>query len=154
MINTLVIAGQLERVHISDSKRGADPSASIFLRYGDDRTFSGGAVEFIHATLIRVPPYRLKAIRDRLKEGAFVHVIGHVQGVFKNQAGQGILDTELVADRIDFVDGMNSVRNVYKKGHGRKPAAGAGAEKDGSISDDEQVEGGQDGVPAESAEIA
>jgi hypothetical protein len=124
MINTLVMVGVIERVHVSESKKG-NASGSILLRYGDDRNYSGGAVEFINGVLIRIPPYRLNAIRDRLKEGSFVHVVGHVQGVLKQQAGQGIIDVELVADRIDFVQGLNSVRNAYQKGRG-KPGNGKG----------------------------
>ena len=118
MINTLVMVGVIERVHISDSKKKDKATAALVVRYGDDRNQSGGAVEFINAALIRIPPYRLPAFRDRLKEGAFVHIVGHIQGVFKHQAGQGVLDTELVADRIDFVQGLNTVRGAYRKGRG------------------------------------
>ncbi len=118
MINTLVMVGVIERVHISDPKKKDKASAALVVRYGDDRNQSGGAVEFVNAALIRIPPYRLPAFRDRLKEGAFVHIVGHIQGVFKHQAGQGVLDTELVADRIDFVQGLNTVRNAFRRGRG------------------------------------
>lgn len=132
MINTLVMVGVIERVHISDSKKKDKATAALVVRYGDDRNQSGGAVEFINAALIRIPPYRLPAFRDRLKEGAFVHIVGHIQGVFKHQAGQGVLDTELVADRIDFVQGLNTVRSAYRKGRGTSAHAdgAGGAEHD------------------------
>ncbi|MHB1539715.1 MAG: single stranded DNA-binding domain-containing protein [Steroidobacteraceae bacterium] len=127
MINTLVLVGVIDRVHISEGKTKDKASGAIVLRYGDDRNQSGGAVEFINAALVRIPPYRLPAVRDRLQPGAFVHLIGHIQGLFKHQAGQGVLDTELVADRIDFVQGLNSVHNAYRKGRGTPPR-GNGAE--------------------------
>lgn len=136
MINTLVMVGVIERVHISDSKKKDKATAAIMVRYGDDRNQSGGAVEFINAALIRIPPYRLPAFRDRLKEGAFVHIVGHIQGVFKHQAGQGVLDTELVADRIDFVQGLNTVRSAYRKGRGTPSHANGADGADGAEHED------------------
>ncbi|MDE2343600.1 MAG: hypothetical protein KGL63_09470 [Betaproteobacteria bacterium] len=128
MINTFLMVGVLERVHISEPRKKDKASGAIVVRYGDDRNQSGGQVEFLNAALIRIPPYRLPAIRDRLREGAFVHVVGHIQGVYKHQAGQGVLDTELVADRVDFVQGLNSVRGAYRKGTGPHPHADEGGE--------------------------
>ena len=128
MINTFLMVGVLERVHISEPRKKDKASGAIVVRYGDDRNQSGGQVEFLNAALIRIPPYRLPAIRDRLREGAFVHVVGHIQGVYKHQAGQGVLDIELVADRVDFVTGLNSVRNAYRKGHGPHPNVDDGEE--------------------------
>ena len=144
MINTLVMVGVIERVHISDSKKKDKATAAIMVRYGDDRNQSGGAVEFINAALIRIPPYRLPAFRDRLKEGAFVHIVGHIQGVFKHQAGQGVLDTELVADRIDFVQGLNTVRSAYRRDRGTTSHANRadGAEREGPSGHD--TEGADD----------
>ena len=141
MINTFLMVGVLERVHISEGRKKDKATAAIVVRYGDDRNQSGGQVEFLNAALIRIPPYRLPPVRDRLREGAFVHVVGHIQGVFKHQAGQGVLDTELVADRVDFVTGLNSVRNAYRKGHGPHPE---GEDGDGSTS-------GESAAPGESA---
>ena len=121
MINTFLMVGVLERVHIAEGRKKDKATAAIVVRYGDDRNQSGGQVEFLNAALIRIPPYRLPPVRDRLREGAFVHVVGHIQGVYKHQAGQGVLDIELVADRVDFVAGLNSVRSAYRKGHGPHP---------------------------------
>jgi len=127
MINTLVMVGVIERVHISESKRKDKTTAAIVVRYGDDRNQTGAAVEFLNAALLRIPPYRLPVLRDRLQKGAFVHVIGHIQGVYKHQAGQGVLDTELVVDRIDFMQGLNTVRSEYRRGRGT-PARANGAD--------------------------
>lgn len=148
MINTLVMVGLIERVHISEAKRKDKATAAIVVRYGDDRNQSGGAVEFINAALIRIPPYRLPAFRDRLKAGAFVHIVGHIQGVFKHQAGQGVLDTELVADRIDFIQGLNTVRSAYRKGRETSEQAN-GAESSGH----DEGHGGEAGDDARADEI-
>lgn len=138
MINTFLMVGVLERVHISEGRKKDKATAAIVVRYGDDRNQSGGQVEFLNAALIRIPPYRLPPVRDRLREGAFVHVVGHIQGVFKHQAGQGVLDTELVADRVDFVTGLNSVRNAYRKGHGPHPN---GDESEGAAPSESPAQG-------------
>jgi hypothetical protein len=151
MINTLVMVGMIERVHISESKKKDKTSATIMVRYGDDRNQTGSAVEFINAALLRVPPFRLPSIRDRLKEGAFVHVIGHIQGMFKHQAGQGVLDAELVVDRIDFVQGLNTVHSAYPKGRGTPPHAnGAAADRQEGSADETGAQAILEGVdPAE-----
>ena len=150
MINTFLMVGVLERVHISEGRKKDKATAAIVVRYGDDRNQSGGQVEFLNAALIRIPPYRLPPVRDRLREGAFVHVVGHIQGVFKHQAGQGVLDTELVADRVDFVTGLNTVRNAYRKGHGPHPN---GDEGDGSPSGESPAPGESVGHEADADSI-
>lgn len=164
MINTFVMVGVIHQVHISESKRKDKTTAAVLLRYGDDRNQSGMAVEFINAALMRIPPYRLPSVRDRLKVGAFVHVIGHVQGVFKSQAGQGVFEVELVVDRIDFVQGLNSVHYAYRKGrdapangngadHGEasRPAQGAGEEAGADAILSGEAECGAGGPSADSA---
>lgn len=157
MINTCFMVGIIDRVFISEPKRADKASAAILLRYGDDRNQSGSAVEFVNAALIRIPPFRLPSVRDRLKVGAFVHVIAHIQGVFKHQAGQGVFEVEIVVDRIDFVQGLNSVYSTYRKGRGA-PSNGRGMERVGpehdggatGVSDaasGEEAETGTRGVP-------
>lgn len=127
MINTVVIVGVIENVHISEPKRADKATAAILVRYGDLRNQTGKVVEFVHAVLVRVPPFRLPMVRDQLKVGAFVHVIGHLQGLLKNQAGQAVFDVEVVVDRIDFMQGLNSVVPTHRKDRGPKPRAnGAG----------------------------
>jgi hypothetical protein len=123
MINTVVIVGVIETVHISEPKRADKATAAILVRYGDLRNQTGKVVEFVHAVLVRVPPFRLPMVRDQLKVGAFVHVIGHLQGLVKNQAGQAVFDVEVVVDRIDFMQGLNSVVPTHRKDRGSKPRA-------------------------------
>ncbi len=119
MINTVFMVGVIEQYFISEPKNKDKASAALLVRYGGDRNQTGSSVEFINAALVRIPPFRLPSVRDRLHKGAFVHIIGHVQGLLKHQAGQGVVDVELVVDRIDFMQGLNSVHGEYRNRRAR-----------------------------------
>lgn len=103
MINTFFLVGEVKKVNISEPK---DPkknaSAVLLIQYGTQREATGGPVEFVNATLVRVPSYKFPALRNRLKVGQKVVITGHLQGVYKNIADQGFFTVELVADRIDI----------------------------------------------------
>ena len=126
MINTVFMVGVIEQCFISEPKNKDRASAALLVRYGGDRNQTGSAVEFINAALVRIPPFRLPSVRDRLRKGAFVHIIWHIQGLLKHQAGQGVVDVEIVVDRIDFMQGLNSVHGEYRNRRAR-PVNGDGA---------------------------
>ena len=126
MINSVFMVGVIEQYFISEPKNKDKASAALLVRYGGDRNQTGSSVEFINAALVRIPPFRLPTVRDRLRKGAFVHIIGHIQGLLKHQAGQAVVDAEIVVDRIDFMQGLNSVHGEYRNRRAR-PANGDGA---------------------------
>ena len=101
-MNAFFLSGEVKKITISepkDPKRNA--SAVLLVQYGTQREATGGAVEFVNATLVRVPSYKFPALRSRLRQGAVIEVTGHIQGVYKNLIDQGFFTVELVADRID-----------------------------------------------------
>ncbi len=104
MINTFILAGEIKKLTISEPK---DPkknaSAILLVQYGVQREATGGNVEFVNATLVRIPSYKFPQLRGKLRMGQMVQITGHIQGVFKTMADQGFFTTELVADRIDVV---------------------------------------------------
>lgn len=102
MIHTFFVVGEIKKININepkDPKRNA--SAVLLVQYGAQRETTGGPVEFVNAVMIRVPSYKFPAVRDKLKVGQKVEIIGHLQGVFKTVMNDGFFTTELVADRID-----------------------------------------------------
>lgn len=102
-MNTFILTGEVKKITINepkDAKRGA--SAILLIQYGVQREATGGAVEFVNATLVRVPSYKFPALRSRLRQGQAIEVMGHIQGVYKNVVDQGFFTVELVADRIDL----------------------------------------------------
>ncbi|MGC8519387.1 MAG: hypothetical protein ACP5P4_12835 [Steroidobacteraceae bacterium] len=128
MINSVFMVGVIEQYFISEPKNKDRASAALLVRYGGDRNQTGSSVEFINAALVRIPPFRLPSVRDRLRKGAFVHIIGHIQGLLKHQAGQGVVDVEIVVDRIDFMQGLNSVHGEYRNRRAR-PVNGEGTDR-------------------------
>jgi hypothetical protein len=103
--NVFVVTGEIKKVDISepkDPKRGA--SAIILLQYGPPRKQTGNAVEFVNAVLIRIPNYKFPVLRERIRVGQHVAVVGKLQGVYKPMMDTGFYTTELVADRVDFDD--------------------------------------------------
>ena len=127
MINSVFMVGVIEQYFISEPKNKDKASAALLVRYGGDRNQTGSSVEFINAALVRIPPFRLPTVRDRLRKGAFVHIIGHIQGLLKHQAGQAVVDAEIVVDRIDFMQGLNSVHGEYRHRRAR-PGNGNGTD--------------------------
>ena len=127
MINSVFMVGVIEQFFISEPKNKDKASAALLVRYGGDRNQTGSSVEFINAALVRIPPFRLPTVRDRLRKGAFVHIIGHIQGLLKHQAGQAVVDAEIVVDRIDFMQGLNSVHGEYRHRRAR-PEKGNGTD--------------------------
>lgn len=101
--NAFVMTGEVKKIDVSepkDPKKGA--SAIILLQYGPPRKQTGNVVEFVNAVLIRIPNYKFPTLRDRLKVGQHVEVIGKLQGVYKPMMDSGFYTTELVADRVNF----------------------------------------------------
>ena len=102
MINSFFLVGEVKKLTISEPK---DPkknaSAVMLIQYGTQREATGGPVEFVNATLVRVPSYKFPALRNRLRVGQTVQITGHLQGVYKTLGDQGFFTVELVADRID-----------------------------------------------------
>lgn len=102
-MNTFLLSGEVKKITISepkDPKRNA--SAVLLVQYGIQREATGGSVEFVNATLVRVPSYKFPALRSRLRQGQVIEVRGHIQGVYKNMIDQGFFTVELVADQIDL----------------------------------------------------
>ena len=104
MSNVFVLSGSLKKLTINEAK---DPkkqaSAILLVQYGVQREATGGPVEFVNATLVRVPSYKFPALRSRLRQGQTLDITGHLQGIYKTFADQGFFTVELVADRIDIV---------------------------------------------------
>lgn len=124
MINTFFLVGEVKKLTISeprDPKRNA--SAVMLIQYGAQREATGGPVEFVNATLVRVPSYKFPALRNRLRVGQTVQITGHLQGVYKSLGDQGFFTVELVADRVD----------VFKD---VKPAAETSAEAEKAKNED------------------
>jgi hypothetical protein len=102
VINQFFIVGEVKRIQVAN-REGRKPSAVMLVQYGRMRERTGGEVEFINASLIRVPNYLYPKVKDSLKEGAKCEVVGHIQGVVKNtMTTDGFISVELVADRIFF----------------------------------------------------
>lgn len=104
MSNVLVMTGELKKLTINEPRNAnKNASAVMLIQYGKSRETTNNAVEFVNAALIRVPSYKFPALRDKLKEGQKVSVVGHIQGVWKNSMDHsGFLTAELVADRIEI----------------------------------------------------
>lgn len=108
MINNFFLQGTIKKIQVSEPK---DPkknaSAVVLLQYGKTRDSTGGPVEFVNAVMVRIPNYKYPALKDILKEGARVTVLGHLQGVFKSVMDDGHFVTELVADRVTVDEDEN-----------------------------------------------
>ena len=119
MINQFFLVGEIKKLNISEPK---DPkknaSAVLLIQYGTQREATGGPVEFVNATLVRIPSYKFPALRNRLRVGQTVQINGHLQGVYKTLGDQGFFTVELVADRVDVV-------NDVKANDGEKAAEAA-----------------------------
>ena len=115
MLNLVAVSGEIKKLSVNQPKNSQkNASAVILLQYGVERETTGNAVEFVNAALIRVPSYKYPQLQGKLKEGQRVSVVGHLQGVWKNNLDQGYLTVELVADRIDVES---------EPGHAASPAA-------------------------------
>jgi len=103
MINTFFLVGEIKKLTVSEPK---DPkknaSAVLLIQYGVQREATGGNVEFVNATMVRIPSYKFPALRSKLRQGQTVQITGHLQGVYKMLGDQGFFTVELVADRIDI----------------------------------------------------
>lgn len=103
MIHQFTTYGVIKKVTVSEPK---DPkknaSAIILLRYGQTREATNSGVEFVNAVMIRIPGYRYPQVKDKLKEGALVQIMGHLQGVYKTSMSEGYFTTELVADHLEW----------------------------------------------------
>lgn len=103
MTNVVVVSGELKKLSVNqpkDPKKNA--SAVMLVQYGVSRESTGNAVEFVNAALVRVPSYKFPQLQGKLREGQKISVVGHLQGVWKNNLDQGYLTVELVADRVDI----------------------------------------------------
>ena len=104
MINTFVLAGEVKKLTVTEPKdTRKNASAVLLVQYGVEREQTGGAVEFVNATLVRIPSYKFPQLKGKLRQGQTVQITGHIQGVFKTVHDNGFLAVELVADRIDVV---------------------------------------------------
>ena len=103
MINTFFLVGDIKKLTISEPKSAnKQASAVLLIQYGVQREATGGNVEFVNATMVRVPSYKFPALRNKLKVGQAVAITGHLQGVYKTLGDQGFFTVELVADRVDI----------------------------------------------------
>ena len=101
MINTFVIAGTLRKVTVVTPKdKSKLPSAILMVQYGVQRELTGNSVEFANVSNIRVPSYKYAKVADKLIEQSEVSMVGHLQGVIKEIAGEQFLTTELVMDTL------------------------------------------------------
>ncbi len=103
-MNHFFMAGRIEKITKSGGKRQAEggkpPSAIVLLQYGPSRESGNGPVEFINASLIRIPAFRFEKIADKLEVGSIVAIAGHVQGIVKKVMEESYLTNELVADNV------------------------------------------------------
>jgi hypothetical protein len=105
MINSFFLVGEVKKVNISEPKDlKKNASAVLLIQYGVQREATGGNVEFVNASLVRVPSYKFPALRNKLRVGQLVQITGHLQGVYKTLGDQGFFTVELVADRIDVTN--------------------------------------------------
>ncbi|WP_087865302.1 hypothetical protein [Comamonas thiooxydans] len=105
MINTFVMSGEVKRIEVNTKPAKKGPAAMILVQYGGSRQRTDQTVQFLNVALIRVPPYVYEKCKDQLKNGSLVDITGHVQGVLKHVVAEGFVTNELVADRLQVVDG-------------------------------------------------
>lgn len=105
MINTFVMSGEVKRLETNNKPTKKGPAAVIVVQYGPARQRTDQSVQFLNVALIRVPPYVFEKCKDQLKVGSLVDVVGHSQGVLKHVVSEGYIINEMVADRVQVVDG-------------------------------------------------
>jgi hypothetical protein len=103
-VNTFLTSGEVQRIDVNNKPTKKGPAAVIVVQYGDSRQRTDQAVQFLNIALIRLPPYVYEKCKDQLKLGAWVDVVGHVQGVLKPMVSEGFVTNELVADRVTIAD--------------------------------------------------
>ncbi len=103
-VNTFVLSGEVKRVDVNTKPTRKGPAAVVLIQYGATRQRTDAAVQFLNVALVRVPPYVFEKCKDSLKEGKWVDVTGHVQGVLKHAIAEGYVTNELVADRLQVAD--------------------------------------------------
>lgn len=103
-VNTFVLSGVVTRLEQNNKPTRKGPAAVIVVQYGPNRNRTDQPVQFMNVALIRVPPYVYDKCKDNLREGAWVDITGHVQGVLKPLVSEGYITNELVADRLQFAN--------------------------------------------------
>lgn len=103
-VNTFVLSGEIKRIDVNTKPTRKGPAAVVLIQYGSTRQRTDAAVQFMNVALVRVPPYVYEKCKDSLKEGKWVDVTGHVQGVLKHAIAEGYVTNELVADRLQVAD--------------------------------------------------
>ncbi|MDR5726924.1 MAG: hypothetical protein RB191_05595 [Terriglobia bacterium] len=149
-MNCVQLSGVIKKLTVSEPKDSSKKaSAIILLAYGREREMTGGSVEFVNAVQIRVPSYKFPLLRDKLRQGQFVDVIGKVQGVFKSFADQGVFTVELVAERIDIQHHIALVQPKARMAEqGGSAAHGIGQESGAAESAQEEAGAPAEGAPA------
>lgn len=104
-VNTFVMSGEVKRMDLNARPTRKGPAAIILVQYGPSRQRTNQAVQFLNVALIRVPPYVYERCKDNLGVGSLVDITGHVQGVLKPLISEGFVTNELVATRLEVVDG-------------------------------------------------
>lgn len=101
MNHSFNLTGKITEVRVNEPKDPKkSPSAILLLQYGPPRDTTSNAVEFVNATLVRVPPFQYPKVKDLLVAGKVVCISGHLQGVLKTYGEEAAIVTELVADRL------------------------------------------------------
>ncbi len=100
-ISVFVMSGEIKNIQVFD-KNPERASAVMLVQTGPSRERGNRPVEFVNAVKVRVPPYRYAKLKNRLKVGEYVYITGKIQGILKMNLGEGLLDSEHVAEHIDF----------------------------------------------------
>ena len=105
MIHNFFLVGDIKEISVFESKDPTkEPSALVLLQYGKDRQATGNQIEFVNATMVRIPNFLYAKLKDRLHVGAGIQVNGHIQGVFRPAMERDFFNVELVADRVSWED--------------------------------------------------
>jgi len=124
-VNTFVLSGEVKRLDINTKSTKKGPAAIIVLQYDKSRQRTDQAVQFVNAATLRVPHYLYSKdeIKDNLKVGSLIDVVGRVQGVLK----MGFMTVELVASNLQVVDADSPADDDAATGENRDGDAGLNA---------------------------
>lgn len=126
-INTFVLSGEIKRLDVNNRPNKRGPSAMVVVQYGATRQQTEQAVQFLNIALVRLPPYVYEKVKDNLKVGDLLDIVGHMQGVYKRALAEGFLTMEMVADRVQVVDSEGEDTTGHDTEDEEDPAHPAGA---------------------------
>lgn len=100
-INKFYMTGVISEVtHIPSKDESRPGSAVLLLKYGSKAPSQHS--EFVDACMVRIPSYKYDSVKEKLVEGAFMEVDGHLQGVVKVIQNDPLWMIELVSDKVEI----------------------------------------------------